>query len=210
VPEWGVVEKLTPQRRRAMTRDALLDAARSVFARRGFEGASLDEIAEAAGFTRGAIYKNFEGKEELFFAVFDRQLALNLGAFRTQSSALDQYDAHNADDVADAWRKALAPDVEAYTLYLEFLLYALRHPEMRPRLVEHQRKAVEMTTNFIETYARENGVEFRIPAAKIAGIMDAATEGFSKALMFDPDGDNLYGEFLALVLPLFLTDAKRD
>ncbi len=69
-----MVEKLTPARRREMTRAALLDAAETVFARRGFEGASLDEIAEAAGFTRGAIYKNFDGKEDLFFALFDREI----------------------------------------------------------------------------------------------------------------------------------------
>ena len=69
-----MVEKLTPARRRELTRAALLDAAASVFAQRGFEGASLDEIAEAAGFTRGAIYKNFDGKEDLFFAVFDLNL----------------------------------------------------------------------------------------------------------------------------------------
>src|SRR5215218_9896443 len=67
-----VTERLTPARRRELTRDALLDAAASVFAQRGFHGASLDEIAETAGFTRGAIYKNFGGKEELFLGVMSR------------------------------------------------------------------------------------------------------------------------------------------
>ncbi|MFP5380534.1 MAG: TetR family transcriptional regulator, partial [Vicinamibacteria bacterium] len=66
------VEKLTPERRRQQTRDVLIEAATEVFARRGFEGAALEEIAETAGFTRGAIYKNFAGKEDLFFAVTDR------------------------------------------------------------------------------------------------------------------------------------------
>src|SRR2546430_8969285 len=52
------VEKLTPERRRQLTRDTLLDAAAVVFARRGFHGASLEEIAETAGVTRGALYKH--------------------------------------------------------------------------------------------------------------------------------------------------------
>ena len=100
----------------------------------------------------------------------------------------------------------MAP-VEEYTLYLEFLIYALRHPEMRPRYLEHQRKAVATTATFIETYAREQGLTLRVPAEQIAGIMDAATEGFHKALVFDPDGENLYGAFLELVLPLFVANA---
>ena len=63
-------EKWTVERRRELTREALLASAREVFAHRGFHAASLEEIAEAAGFTRGAVYSNFENKEELFFAAF--------------------------------------------------------------------------------------------------------------------------------------------
>src|SRR5436309_8046773 len=72
------VERWTPERRRELTRTALVDAAAEVFARRGFHDASLDEIAETAGFTRGAIYKNFGIKEELFYAVGERQNELTL------------------------------------------------------------------------------------------------------------------------------------
>ena len=80
------VEKWTPERRRARTRAALLEAARFVFARKGFEGASLDEIAETAGYTRGAIYKHFRGKEDLLFAVYDQ---VNEQALERYSDLLD-------------------------------------------------------------------------------------------------------------------------
>ena len=49
------VERLTPERRRQLTRDALVAAAAEVFTAKGFHAASLDEIADAAGFTRGVV-----------------------------------------------------------------------------------------------------------------------------------------------------------
>src|SRR4051795_10735510 len=75
------VERWTPERRRELTRTTLIAAAAEVFGRRGFEGASLEEIAETAGFTRGAIYKTFGNKEELFFAVSDQDFATKVQAF---------------------------------------------------------------------------------------------------------------------------------
>lgn len=59
--------RLTRKERQAETRRRLLDAAQAVFLRRGFDGASVEEIAAEAGFTRGAFYSNFDSKEALFF-----------------------------------------------------------------------------------------------------------------------------------------------
>ncbi|AEE46735.1 TetR/AcrR family transcriptional regulator [Cellulomonas fimi] len=59
----------------ARTREDLLDAAQEVFGRRGFHGASVADVARAAGRTKGAVYANFAGKEELFLAVLDRHIA---------------------------------------------------------------------------------------------------------------------------------------
>src|SRR6202034_428303 len=65
------IEPLTPERRRRQTRDHLLEAAAQVLAERGFHGASLDEVAAAAGFTKGAVYSHFKNKEDLFLAVLE-------------------------------------------------------------------------------------------------------------------------------------------
>src|SRR5262249_10214181 len=64
--------------RRARTRVALLEAASRVYARRGFDGATLDEIAEQAGFTKGAVYDHFGSKENLLFALLDEHLAAQI------------------------------------------------------------------------------------------------------------------------------------
>src|SRR3954451_8366156 len=97
------VEKWTPERRRERTRAALVDAAADVFARRGFNGASLDEIAETAGFTRGAIYKHFTGKEDLFFAVcdrFDPEILRSFVGVLPEGESFASYDAHA---IAERW-----------------------------------------------------------------------------------------------------------
>ena len=66
-------EPLTPERRREMTRQHLLDAAAIVFARKGFHGATLDEVAKLAGFTKGAVYSNFKSKDDLFLALLEQK-----------------------------------------------------------------------------------------------------------------------------------------
>jgi len=75
------LERLTPERRRAMTRDHLLAAAAEVFAQRGYHSATIDEVAEAAGFTKGAVYSNFSSKEDLFLALAQRRQEQLISAF---------------------------------------------------------------------------------------------------------------------------------
>src|ERR1700690_1597800 len=65
---------MTREQSKANTRERLLAAARSVFARRGFHGASVEEIASEAGFSTGALYSNFDGKEDLFLVLMEREI----------------------------------------------------------------------------------------------------------------------------------------
>ena len=67
-------EPLTPDRRRAMTRQHLLDGAAIVFARNGFHGSTLDEVAATAGFSKGAVYSNFKSKDDLFLELFHERV----------------------------------------------------------------------------------------------------------------------------------------
>src|SRR6185503_8496613 len=65
--------RLTQAQRKQRTRADLVATARTVFIERGFHGASLDEIAERAGYSKGAVYSNFTGKDDLFLAMLDAQ-----------------------------------------------------------------------------------------------------------------------------------------
>ena len=66
--------RMTREQSRAQTRERLLEAAREVFARNGFHGSSVEEIASAAGFSTGALYSNFEGKEDLFLVLMELEI----------------------------------------------------------------------------------------------------------------------------------------
>src|SRR5712691_9354782 len=66
--------RLTRAESRRRTRVHLLEAAVEVFARRGFHGASVEEVAEVAGYTKGAVYSNFTSKDELFLAVLEGRM----------------------------------------------------------------------------------------------------------------------------------------
>src|ERR1700739_1186795 len=70
----AIATRLTREQSKAKTRQRLLVAARTVFARRGYHGASVEEIAAAAGFSTGALYSNFDGKEDLFLALMEREI----------------------------------------------------------------------------------------------------------------------------------------
>ncbi|HMN30494.1 MAG TPA: helix-turn-helix domain-containing protein, partial [Caldilineaceae bacterium] len=74
--------RLTRPQRQQQTRERLLDAAVEVFSRRGYHAASVEEISEAAGFSKGAVYSNFASKEELFLALLDRLFTRELPAWR--------------------------------------------------------------------------------------------------------------------------------
>ena len=66
-------KRLTREESKEVTRMRLIEAAERLFIRRGFDDASVEEISETAGYSRGAFYSNFDNKEQVFLAVIDRR-----------------------------------------------------------------------------------------------------------------------------------------
>jgi AcrR family transcriptional regulator len=191
------VERLTPARRRQQTRDVLIAAATEVFARRGFEGASLEEIAETAGFTRGAIYKNFDGKEDLFLAAIDRLNERVIEAFRSIAP-----DAANPSDwdisaLADLWRASVGEFEELFAIGKEYEVYLLRNPGARKRAVAHRRKQRDLVAAFIDEVAYQSGMTLRLPAPTLASIILAAADGLTYTARID--GEDLFAPFLEVL-----------
>jgi AcrR family transcriptional regulator len=197
-------ERWTPDRRRARTRAALVDAARTVFARKGFEGASLDEIADTAGYTRGAIYKHFDGKEDLLLAVFDLINDEALDAF-SRLLDLEPGSAMDPTTIAETWHRLHTDDFVTQALDLEFRLYELRHPEVRERAEARRRRGHELIAEFMRSHSSEAGIEFKVPLEMLTSILLITSDGFSLDMQFEPDIARLYQEFLALFLPTVIT-----
>jgi AcrR family transcriptional regulator len=96
-------QPLTRARRREMTKRHLMDAAAVVFARDGFHGASLDDVAATAGFTKGAVYSNFAGKEDLFLAVFEERFAREQSEM--QQALTEQEQPYELGDETEAFNR---------------------------------------------------------------------------------------------------------
>jgi AcrR family transcriptional regulator len=204
------VEKWTPERRMERTRAALIASARHVFATRGFEGASLDEIADAAGYTRGAIYRHFANKEELFFAV---SAAVNTEVLDTFAEELDLEEGFTLDDnrlAAATWMKALAGNREIWALNLEYSLYQYRNPAVQGRTADQRRENRATVASFMEHYWAEQGIVPKVPVATIAAILLNVSDGFVQAARVDADAEDLFATFLDLFIPAVMVDQAGE
>ena len=193
------VERLTPERRRELTRSALVEAAADVFARRGFEGASLEEIAEAAGFTRGAIYSNFGSKEDLLLAVVERYNQALVGAFSdTLERATDISQEEMTVSAAALWRDLIRRDPNLTALNLEFRLRALRNPAFRARFLELLHQNDKRIADLIAREAKTYGIRLKYDPADLAQILNAATVGMSELAGVDVEQAERYDRLVEM------------
>src|SRR6185437_13396599 len=172
-----MVERWTRERRLEHTRSLLLDAAEEVFAEKGFMAASLDDIAHAAGYTKGAIYKHFAAKEDLFLAVSDRYWRRYFDNFSEVMSTSTQVGAEVRDDIADRWRQ-LSRDRGAQHAALgqEFTLYLLRNPGARDRVAEKRLQVAESLAKYIVQGVERLGGALVMPALTFAQLLIATTD----------------------------------
>jgi len=170
-----------------MTRQHLLDAAAIVFARNGFHGSTLDEVAATAGFSKGAVYSNFKSKDDLFLELFhdrvDRQFAVVSEALDTGSH--DQ--AEQFPRIRQILRSDTSPwDDSFVTLWLEFILYARRNPDAQKKLAASAQRARTQVRALIEHEYEVRGVTPNYPAADLAEIGMALFNGLGIDRLVDP------------------------
>lgn len=199
------LEPLTAERRRQQTREYLLQAAAQVFAERGFHAASLDEVAAAAGFTKGAVYSNFKNKEDLFLALLEDSYAREMTALRATIERSDVPPEARIGDFVSLIGGELdrAPNMGA--LYLEFHLYALRNPAARARMNELEQEDIRAIGEILEVERRQRGIEVEEPADRTARIIVALFRGISMMRTANPE---VAGEELLEAAIAFVTRAQ--
>jgi AcrR family transcriptional regulator len=200
----GTVRRVT--RRRVRTRANLLDAAFEVFAAKGFGRVSIEEVCEAAGYSRGAFYSNFASLDELFFALY-RQRADLIAEQVADALALDGPDLDVPASV-DRVTEVLLLDVDWLLVKTDFLVHAARDPAVAHTLLEHRER---LRRAIADRLARATGTA-ALPAALgdadgAARAVVAAYDGVTTQLLLDKDVDGARG-WLAQLLTALLTDGS--
>jgi AcrR family transcriptional regulator len=192
---------LTRKERQEQTREELVGAAAKVFARRGFHQATVEEIAAEAGFSTGAVYSNFNGKEELFLALADRQVADRVAEIRAVAGAAEG----NGDagvEAAEQFRAFLESDPDWPLLFYEFWSLSIRDPELRDEVAKRRETIRDALAETLERVADELRFELRFPAPALATAIAASLNGLAFERSADPDAlpDEVFAEFITAVL----------
>jgi AcrR family transcriptional regulator len=177
----------TRAERQAQTRTDLIDAAEEQFTENGFHATSLDAVAEAAGYTKGAVYSNFSSKEDLFFAVYERRVDRHLehvgGLFDAADDAGESI-LRVVGAVGDLRRRR----AEGWmAVFLEFWTHVLRHPEHRARFAAAHLRAIAPFQEAVERFAAQQGVTLAIPANELAIALFAMENGIGLERLTDPE-----------------------
>jgi AcrR family transcriptional regulator len=197
-------KRLSREQQREQTNARLIASARIVFARLGYHRALLKEIAEEAGYSTGAIYANFDSKEDLFLAVLDDHVAARVCAVERAVSAAGT-PAQRARAGADNWMQFLREDPDWYRLFIEFWSYAQRDPELRAQVAARFVAFPKANAELIEAGARDAGVVLSEGLAESAGtLFTALADGLALMKLLDPEAvpDELFGDALSVLYEL--------
>lgn len=194
----------TREERQAQTRAALVQAAARVFAREGYDRATLANVAREAGYSTGAVYSNFGGKDDLFLAVYEMFIAGS--AREIDLASAEEAEAHEqARHAADQWMDRLTRHPEAFLLFVELWLQALRDPARRGDFGLRFAVMRDAVTRVVERLAEAHDLDMPMPAGRLAVGLRAFANGMALEKLADPDGvpDEVYGEMVALLFKGF-------
>ena len=166
------------RRPREEIREELLAAAARVFARRGFHGASVEAISEDAGLSTGAIYSNFNGKEDLFLSLYEQRIERRRGELRSAVERAGGGKAGLAAASADV-AETLEHEREWFLLYFEFALHAARDPAFARRFRKVRQAGLRKLQGGLSDGLEHAGLELPLPAIELAQGLRALSYGLA-------------------------------
>src|SRR5438552_3990247 len=162
---------------RHATCEKLFEAAARVFEEQGIGGASIEAIAAAAGFTRGAFYSNFNSKDELIIAMLEDHVAQsirrNLDLLAVHKNLADFIEALKTMD-----RTRQDPLGRSPLLHMEMILYVARAEKRRPDLAKRLRARRKLVTDIVETTLKNSGKKASLNPTWTGAIVLALEDGF--------------------------------
>jgi AcrR family transcriptional regulator len=198
-------KRLTRQDSREETRNNLLDAAQRLIATKGLDNASVEDIAAAAGYTRGAFYSNFSSKDELFLQLLRRdhdETNVQLAALCDDSLPLDHIHTRTRQIYGQMYR-----DSESFMNWSEARMLAARNPKFRTKLNALLADERGEVAEFIEYFYRRVGIAAPIPANVIAMGFMSLCEGVKLSMLSSPD--DMTTDDAESVLTLFIESVMR-
>ena len=168
------------------TCEKLFEAAARVFEEQGIGGASIEAIAAAAGFTRGAFYSNFTSKDELIIAMLEdhveQSIRRNLDLLARHKNLADFIDALKTMD-----RTRQDPLGRSPLLHMEMILYVARAEQRRPELAKRLRARRKLIADIVETTLKNSGKNGALNPAWTGSIVLALEDGFRLHRLIDPE-----------------------
>src|SRR5436190_5306033 len=180
------------------SRARLLDSAANVFAERGYERASIDEVAARAGLSKGTVYWHFASKEELFMALLDERIDRPARAVMDITAAAPR-EQPTSGAVDAALGQLVRDQPEFVQLLLEYWAAAVRDPKLAERYVERQ-QALRKTLADVLRGRQPPDVPFDVPPEHLATAFIALAFGLALELLVDPKAvpKGLFGQILSL------------
>src|SRR4029079_15636588 len=180
------MSRLRTRPTRDHTRDKLFEAAARVFEADGIGGASIEAIAAAAGFTRGAFYSNFGSKDELIIAMLEDHVEQSI---RRNLEILAEH--NNLDDFIAALktmdRSRQDPLGRSPLLHMEMILFVARAEKRRPELAKRLRARRKLITDIVETTSKNSGMSGPLSPMWSGAILLALEDGFRLHRLIDPE-----------------------
>ena len=168
------------------TCEKLFEAAARVFEEQGIGGASIEAIAAAAGFTRGAFYSNFNSKDELIIAMLEdhveQSIRRNLDLLARHKNLADFIDALRNMD-----RSRQDPLGRSPLLHMEMILFVARAEKRRPELAKRLRARRKLVADIVETTLQNSGRNPALNPTWTAAIVLALEDGFRLHRLIDPE-----------------------